>query len=85
MLIEISSLLDIDECLTANHGCTQTCDNTVGSYECCCLDGYELDSDNYTCIGKITISVYAYDDVYCVHLKLQLYSKLLYCVFKWDI
>ena len=42
---------DIDECLTDNGGCTQTCDNTEGSYQCSCWNGYELTSDGHTCTG----------------------------------
>ena len=46
-----SSLSDINECQTDNGGCTQTCDNTDGSYQCSCWDGYELTSDGYSCTG----------------------------------
>ena len=31
----------------------QTCDNTDGSYHCSCWDGYELNSDGYSCYGKL--------------------------------
>ena len=27
-------VLDVDECLTDNGGCTQICDNIAGSYQC---------------------------------------------------
>ena len=43
--------VDVDECLTDNGGCTQTCNNIDGSYQCSCQDGYQLYSDNHTCIG----------------------------------
>ena len=43
---------DINECQTDNGGCTQTCDNTDGSYQCSCWDGYELTSDDYNCTGE---------------------------------
>lgn len=39
---------DIDECALGNTGC-EFCQNTVGSYECTCPDGYELSSDQKTC------------------------------------
>ena len=42
---------DINECQTDNGGCTQTCDNTDGSYQCSCRDGYELTSDDHNCAG----------------------------------
>ena len=38
------------------NNCTQTCNRTVSngtsSYECGCYEGYELDSDNTTCVSK---------------------------------
>ena len=43
---------DINECQTDNGGCTQTCSNTDGSYQCSCDKGYELTEDRHTCIGK---------------------------------
>ena len=46
------NILDINECLTDNGGCTQTCDNTDGFYQCSCLNGYELTSDGYNCTGQ---------------------------------
>ena len=51
---------DINEC-TINDGncscsginpCTAMCNNTVGSFECLCNDGYILDIDGLTCIGN---------------------------------
>jgi len=47
--------LDINECQTDNGGCTQTCGNTDGSYQCSCLNGYELNNDGYTCTGKFQL------------------------------
>ena len=46
-------VLDIDECETKNGGCTQSCNNTAGSYYCSCLIGYELANDNHTCDGML--------------------------------
>ena len=45
-------LLDVDECAEDTSGCTQTCTNTVGSYECSCDYGYRIASDNHGCNGK---------------------------------
>ena len=45
-------ILDVNECLTDNGGCTHQCNNTIGSYNCSCWNGYELSSDNHNCIGK---------------------------------
>lgn len=41
---------DIDECALGTHECVAlaTCENTVGSYECICPDGYT--ADERTCI-----------------------------------
>ena len=43
---------DIDECEQGSDGCDHNCTNTVGSYYCTCMDGYELESDNQTCTGN---------------------------------
>ncbi|XP_070615008.1 epidermal growth factor-like protein 7 isoform X2 [Erythrolamprus reginae] len=40
---------DVDECTTGNHGCSQLCVNTAGSYRCACHPGYELQTDGQTC------------------------------------
>lgn len=45
-------MADINECNTNNGGCGTTCTNTVGSYNCSCNDGYELDNDLHTCNGE---------------------------------
>ena len=47
----MTSILDINECLTNNGGCQHTCTNSIGSYSCSCNTGYVLDSDNHRCIG----------------------------------
>ena len=44
--------LDIDECAVDNGGCSDTCTNTLGSFLCQCPEGYILDTDDQTCIGK---------------------------------
>ena len=45
-------IVDIDECQTDNGRCTQSCNNSIGSYECSCWDGYELANNSRTCDGK---------------------------------
>ena len=47
-------LTDIDECSLGTDRCSQSCTNTIGSYTCSCNTGYTLNSDGYTCDGKIT-------------------------------
>ena len=43
---------DINECTLGISGCSQICINTIGSYVCECLIGYELSMDNATCDGE---------------------------------
>lgn len=43
----------MDECATANGGCSQTCHNTLGSFLCECDSGYELAANGLTCQGKL--------------------------------
>ena len=42
---------DIDECNTSNGGCSQICNNTVGSSFCECFIGYKL-VNGTECLGK---------------------------------
>ena len=37
--------------------CTQTCQNTAGSYQCDCHFGYDLDVDGFTCNGEQLIFI----------------------------
>jgi len=43
---------DDDECEENNGGCSQICNNTLGSYRCLCYEGYSLDFDGFNCSGK---------------------------------
>ena len=42
---------DVDECSRENN-CTQLCQNTLGSYQCGCDFGYDLNVDGFSCNGK---------------------------------
>jgi len=42
---------DKNECLVENGGCSQICNNSAGSYQCLCNQGYFLTCDNKTCQG----------------------------------
>ncbi|KAH8307680.1 hypothetical protein KR044_008973, partial [Drosophila immigrans] len=42
-------MLDVDECKFMQHGCQHTCINTLGSYQCGCNAGYELQPNGKTC------------------------------------
>ena len=46
--------LDTNECLTNNGGCHHNCHNSVGSYSCSCNNGYRLNSNGYTCEGRLS-------------------------------
>ena len=47
---------DINECDVENGGCSDICNNEPGSWSCACPEGFQLDTDQVTCIGKFTIS-----------------------------
>ncbi|KAM8704028.1 hypothetical protein ACLKA7_008618 [Drosophila subpalustris] len=42
-------MLDVDECRFMQHGCQHICINTLGSYQCGCHAGYELQADGKSC------------------------------------
>ena len=52
--IIIASYTDIDECAESTNGCSQTCNNTIGSYMCSCDFGYRLASNGRVCNGRFT-------------------------------
>ena len=49
MTLLIVFVIDINECLTNNGDCQHYCVNTMGSYHCECMEGY--DSDDNSCKG----------------------------------
>lgn len=50
LIILFFSCLDIDECLyQSDPVCSQTCNNTIGSFICGCMTGYILRPDLRTC------------------------------------
>ena len=46
-------LIDTNECLLSNSGCSQLCTNTIGSYQCNCRNGYQLNTNGIDCDGQI--------------------------------
>ncbi|XP_030071921.1 uncharacterized protein LOC115478588 isoform X2 [Microcaecilia unicolor] len=40
---------DVDECQLNQNACEHTCRNTLGSYDCACVVGYELNKDKRSC------------------------------------
>ena len=43
---------DIDECAENSSLCEHICNNTEGNYTCDCDEGYELNSNGYSCTGE---------------------------------
>ena len=56
IVMVLSMVSDINECLTSNGDCAQECANTEGSFQCSCNPGYELDNDQRSCNGKVIIN-----------------------------
>ena len=56
MLLQFIITTDINECDDNNGGCSQICNNTEGSYECSCRNGYVLDNDRSNCLGTYILS-----------------------------
>ncbi|XP_064612337.1 uncharacterized protein LOC135476257 [Liolophura sinensis] len=48
-LVNTSHCEDIDECMADPMPCSQSCNNTVGSFSCGCQLGYKLANDGKTC------------------------------------
>jgi len=59
ILIFNFNLIDIDECLTNNGGCDMNaiCENTIGSRNCTCSDGFSGNGIN--CLGRIHIFLFS--------------------------
>ena len=72
---EVVCTPDIDECDENTDSCSQTCENTVGSFICSCSPGYQLNSNGISCDGMwFTFSLYTYTHMprapYCYYLRL---------------
>jgi len=51
-----SLLIDIDECSEDIDGCSDMCNNTLGSFDCSCIAGFMLKEDRRTCEGLLIAS-----------------------------
>ena len=77
---------DINECSSTNGGCNHVCTNTIGTFLCSCNSGYELESDQRTCVGewikgrKILLWIEAPKFVYFASLYIQ--EKKRFCAIK---
>ena len=66
----VYNVIDVDECQnTTIAPCDQLCVNTVGSYECRCTSGHELQQDGQTCEGQgiIIAAVFLLSDYDYLH------------------
>lgn len=60
-------ILDINECETGVHGCSQMCINVDGGFNCACYFGFTLRDDRETC-EKGWLQCKKYN---CMHLSLS--------------
>lgn len=82
-------LADINECGTNNGGCSGTCTNSAGTYQCSCSTGYYWSEKGFSCIGQL---LYKYAQIQllvktplcftyiCLQLTDELNLHYIYCV-----
>ena len=51
----LSLSADINECTEGTSGCTQSCSNTLGSFQCGCNNGFRLSGNGRTCNGMYVL------------------------------
>ena len=59
-LILIHNFSDVNECETESNVCDQLCENTIGSFQCGCNEGYSLIRDGKSCedVNECTIDTH---------------------------
>ena len=66
---------DINECQTNFGSCSQSCKNTVGSFECSCMEGFKQDKTNANkckvAKGKVGIIFAHQTDIRLLDISLQ--------------
>ena len=70
---------DVNECLSSDHGCEQSCTNTIGSYLCNCTVGYTLNADGRSCNGMFRVYLPNLSD-----LIITLFSDVDECLLSTD-
>ena len=63
-------IIDVDECLNNNGGCSHKCVNMAGTYRCECPPGSTLHSNGRDCTGE-------YMSLYCNYQIITLISIFL--------
>ncbi|CAH1798321.1 unnamed protein product, partial [Owenia fusiformis] len=76
---------DVNECDTANGGCTQICSNNVGSFVCSCLDGFSLQDGNACIYQKLTLAGEGGRDIILGVYELQEERNDGRVVYKYDV
>ena len=66
----IDIVVDINECVSQNGGCEQSCQNTIGSHSCSCLSGYLIDNNGYNCTGLCNKYAFIWKSLYSIHLTI---------------
>ncbi|XP_035689592.1 von Willebrand factor D and EGF domain-containing protein-like [Branchiostoma floridae] len=66
---------DVDECRLTNHGCHE-CNNTPGSYECSCRDGYAVGTGGTSCQD---VNECLLDDAVCSYVCINTEGSY-YCI-----
>ena len=76
LLLHIS--IDINECETANGGCQHSCTNTIGSFNCSCYTGYQLDENGLNCSGERSWNNKLFHMMTWLQLQILLMSSYIY-------
>ena len=63
--------IDTNECSVNNGGCSQSCVNKPGSFECGCKTGFKLGRDKKTCKGNIINLLLILDNISLGMLLIQ--------------
>lgn len=74
---------EFDECASIDHGCSHSCVNTLGGYECACDIGYELHSDGKKCENACGGALYGPNGTITSPSFPELYPPLKNCL--WEI
>ena len=72
----VTLCIDINECETSGHNCSQTCTNTPGSYTCSCRTGYK-DNGYGNCTGKTTLLKQFCNIAVCFVVQWKPFSSIL--------